>query len=169
MFTPNEDIVGGRIPWNAEEVMEALEYGHQLRETPQDDWDRKRRRVEVELGGKVQGFEFNPDMFENQMGFWLAQRFSERGYDQQTSMSHMWRFFEITAFLSTHTQRLREERLLRPDEEESGAELLSTELLAVLAEAPYEGVWARGPERDPARTFHVDKVIEEAKRRMSGE
>lgn len=158
----NERIRSGEIPWSFEGVSELLEHAAKLRHTPRDDWDRKRRGIAIQHeDGTVSSFSFNPDMPINQLGHFLVDKFRKEGLDRETTMSHLWRFMEIQAFLSEHAEELRRERLIIDDESDPNAALISGGLLRALATSRYEGVRLAGG--DPSRTFHVTKVIEAAK------
>ena len=160
----------GMIPWSLEELVATIDYATKLLNTPQDDWDRRPTRLVIEqVDGTLSGFRFNPDVIENQIGLWLSRRLEEQGYDHTTRMSHAWRFFEIRTFLNTYEARLRDVRLIRPDDESPGGTLIADALLEVLATAKYEGVRAQGPDCDPVPTFHPDRVIEAAMKRQKQE
>jgi hypothetical protein len=59
---------------------------------------------------------------------------------------------------------LREEKLIVDDPDDSDASMLSLGLLAALATARYEGVKLQGPKQEPQRTFHLERIVAEAKR-----
>lgn len=155
-----ELIQNGRIPWSFEELSAALDFANTLLETPHDDWDRRRRGVTIEhKDGLLARFTFNPDMLDNQLGIWLSERMKDQGLDHPTRMAHVWRFFLIRAFMADNQQALRNAGIVKDDPEGSGSHLVSDNLFKVLATATYDGVMACGPEGDPVRTFHAEKVI----------
>ena len=105
-------------------------------------------------------FTFNPDVLENQIGLWISRKLEDQGLDHMTCMSHTWRFFEVRTFLGDHEDRLKTEGLIVEDPVSKQGALISESLISILATSPYEGVRAQGPDRDPVRTFHLDKIIE---------
>jgi hypothetical protein len=134
--------------------------------TPHDDWDRRRRGLRVEHeNGSTSDLVFNPDSIENQIMFWLMDYLAAQGLDETTKACHAFRLWEVRAFLAQHHGRLRSEGLIIDDPDDPYAFLVSEALISVLATVPYEGVRLSGPEREPERTFHADRVIAEAKSR----
>lgn len=156
-------IRSGEIPWNFEDLGAVMTYIADLYHTPKDDWNRKRKGVSfAEPDGSVTRLEFNPDMPLNQVMLWLTDRLRSRGVSQEETMSHMWRFMEIQAFMTDHAPRLRETGLIRDDPDDPAGASISGALLKVLASARYEGVRLGGPDGDPEPTFHPERVIAEA-------
>ncbi len=74
----------------------------------------------------------------------------------------LWRYTEISQFLTEHEDRLKEEGLIRNEGDQVG---IAEALLDVLATTCYEGVRADS-SGDVGRTFHPERVIEKAKRRQ---
>lgn len=155
-------VQSGRIPWSFEELIAALDFANGLLKTPQDDWERAPRGITLELEpGSLSRFVFNPDMLDNQLGLWLADRLKDQGVDETTRMSHLWRFFLIRSFMATNQAALRDAGIVKNDPEGPGSHLVSDNLFKVLATSEYEGVIGSGPEHDPIRTFHLERVIAE--------
>jgi hypothetical protein len=143
---------------------DVLQHAVRLHHTPHDDWDRREKGINLlEDDGVVSRIRFNPDMFENQMMDYIIARLREQGLSQNVMMSHGWRYMEATAFMSQNAKRLREEGLIVDDPDDSDASMISGGLIAALATARYEGVKLQGPKREPQRTFHLERIIAEAK------
>jgi len=139
-----------------------------LHNTPHDDWNRQEAGVSIANDdGSVSRVVFNPDIMLNQVMQWLMARFRKQGLSDETKMSHAWRFMEVQAFLADHAAALRREGLVRDDATEPDCASISSALMEVLATAKYEGVRLHGPAREPVPSFHVDRVIAEAKKRDS--
>jgi hypothetical protein len=155
----------GEIPWTQEGLEEALAHIAKLHNTPRDDWDRRKKGITlIDDDGSLSRITFNPDMMPNQIMDFIIARGRERGESQEKIMSHSWRFMEIMGFLRDNDSRLREEKLVMDDPTDPAASMISGSLLRILATARYEGVALQGPNRDPVRSFHTDRVITEARR-----
>lgn len=155
-----ELIQSGRIPWSFEELTAALDFANKLLATPLDDWDRARRGMAIEHeDGSVSRFTFNPNMLDNQLGIWLAERMQDQGLDHPTRMAHVWRFFLIRSFIADNQEELRKAGIVKDDLDGTGMHLVSENLFRILATAEYDGVTTCGPEGDPMRTFQPEKVI----------
>ena len=158
-------IPTGEIPWSREEMGEALSRAATLHMTPHDDWDRRQKGLDlVDDDGSVSRIIFNPDMMPNQIMDFIIARQRAKGASEEVMMSHMWRFMESMAFLKQNDARLRESELIIDDPNDPDAAMISEALIEVLATARYEGVSLQGRDGDPVRTFHVERVIAEAKR-----
>jgi hypothetical protein len=160
-----DPMLTGEIPWSADELGAVLDHAVELHHTPHDDWNRREKGVNLlNDDGSVDRLRFNPDMIENQMMDYLISRLRKQGVSQPVMMSHGWRFMETMAFLNEHSKRLRQEALIVDDPNDADALMISEGLIAALATARYDGVKLQGPKREPVRTFHLERIIEEAKR-----
>ncbi len=168
---PDFDAVNsGQLPWSLEGLAEAIERWSELRGTPHDDWDRRRRGLLLEDDdGSKSEIVFNPDVIENQIMNWLMDRFTKHGLSQTEKVSHAWRLMEVQAFLAENHERLKLEGFIICTPEHPEAEGVSDALLSVLAGAPYEGVRLSGPKQEPHPTFHADRVIAEARSRLDSD
>jgi hypothetical protein len=124
----------GGIPWSAEEFWVVAEHEMRLIETPQDDWDRRAKRVTLDVGRGPERYRFNPDIRTNQVMSFMADRYREHGVT--TSASHMNRYLTMKEFLHVYHDRLVADRLVGPGE--GGEEGVASALIEVLAEARFD-------------------------------
>lgn len=159
-----EAIQAGTIPWSDAELTAAVLEHHRLCTTPHDDWDRRPQGfILVEDDGTQTGYRFNPDMIGNQINMFIRDRCREVGYDQTTTMSHMWRFMEVQYFVGENIDRLTADDLIRPDRDDPKEAHMSGHLFAVLAVAAYNGTKVHPVSGDKEKTFDYDEIVAKVK------
>ncbi len=129
----------GRIPWSAEEYMVVVNERRRLEHTPHDDWDRREKGffIHDRDTGIVQKFAWNPDIVENQIGYFVRERYKDQPH--HVIVSHLMRYFAMNEFFRTNQPRLMEEGLIRSDPGGvEGVVEVSGAILEELATAPYE-------------------------------
>ena len=97
---------------------------------------------------------------DNQIGLWLSAKFRKQKLPFEVRQCHMWRFFEVLAFIQDQGAILREKGLVRDMADDPDGIEVSEALLRVLATARYDGVRLQGG--DPVPTLHRERVVEAA-------
>lgn len=154
-------IRAGLIPWSAEEFYQVLKEGHRLMETPHDDWDRTPRRVRFydEETEEESEITFNVDRLHYQVDIYMHKRYA--GEPATTTISHIWRFYQIQQFVRENFERLESEGLVISQEEENAIGIVPS-LVEVLSTEPYEEKYIE--EGEEFGKFDYQKVVAKAKR-----
>ena len=160
----------GEVPWTLDGLGAVLAHAAKLHNTPHDDWNRHERGINLQHDdGSLSRLSLNPDMMTNQMGVFIVDELRKQGANPEVITCHLYRFLEAQAFLAENFARIRQEGLIVDDPTDPDASLLSAALVEVLATRSYKGARFQGPDREPVRSFHIDRVIAEAKRRAAEE
>lgn len=150
------EAMKGLRPWNLAGLQEVIEHCSKLRKTPKDDWELGKHGVfsTDESTGKVSGIRFNMFAMQNQIMFFLTERYP----DSSTFRCHAFRFMQIQMFLDEHFDQLAKDEFIVRDEPECA---VSEALLESLCILPYEERRRRMGQEE--LVFSYDKVIQKAR------
>jgi hypothetical protein len=157
-------VQAGTIPWTSDEFWTVMQHEMQLVDTPQDDWDRTPKRFAVDVGRGPEMYGFNPDIRANQVMSFIIARYREM--DRTTVASHMNRYLSIQDFISVNRERLIDDQLMLREHEDGMG--IAEALVDVLVEAPLDASYTNLGGH-PTPTFHYERVVAEAHRRVQAE